>query len=34
MNTDKLIDTYTDREIADILNERGVRTVVSSPWTP
>lgn len=31
---DKLIDTYTDREIADILNERGVRTVVSSPWTP
>jgi DNA invertase Pin-like site-specific DNA recombinase len=31
---DRLIDTYTDKEIADLLNERGVRTVVTSPWTP
>lgn len=30
---DRLIDTYTDGEIADILNERGVRTVVTTPWT-
>jgi len=30
---DQLIDTYTDREIADVLNERGVRTVVTTPWT-
>ncbi len=30
---DCLIDTYTDKEIADILNERGVRTVVTTPWT-
>ena len=29
----RLIDTYTDKEIADLLNERGVRTVVSTPWT-
>src|SRR5258707_14029011 len=28
-----LIDTYTDKEIADVLNERGVRTVVTTPWT-
>lgn len=31
---DHLIDTYTDSEIADLLNERGVRTVVTTPWTP
>ena len=30
---DQLMDTYTDGEIADVLNERGVRTVVSTPWT-
>ena len=30
---DRLIDTYTDGEIANVLNERGVRTVVSTPWT-
>ena len=30
---DKLIDTYTDSEIADVFNERGVRTVVTTPWT-
>lgn len=30
---DCLIDTYTDGEIANVLNERGVRTVVSTPWT-
>jgi len=30
---DELIDTYTDGEIADVLNERGVRTVVTTPWT-
>lgn len=30
---DGLIDTYTDKEIADLLNERGVRTVVTTPWT-
>ena len=30
---DRLIDTYTDGEIADVLNERGVRTVVATPWT-
>lgn len=30
---DQLIDTYTDGEIADVLNERGVRTVVNTPWT-
>ena len=31
---DTLLDTYTDGEIADLLNERGVRTVVATPWTP
>jgi DNA invertase Pin-like site-specific DNA recombinase len=31
---DQLLDTYTDGEIADLLNERGVRTVVTTPWTP
>ena len=30
---DRLIDTYTDAEIADLFNERGVRTVVTTPWT-
>ena len=30
---DHLIDTYTDKEIAELLNERGVRTVVTTPWT-
>jgi DNA invertase Pin-like site-specific DNA recombinase len=30
---DQLVDTYTDAEIADLLNERGVRTVVTTPWT-
>lgn len=30
---DHLIDTYTDKEIAELLNERGVRTVVMTPWT-
>jgi len=30
---ERLIDTYTDGEIANVLNERGVRTVVSTPWT-
>ena len=30
---DRLVDTYTDAEIADLFNERGVRTVVSTPWT-
>jgi len=30
---DRLIDTYADGEIADVLNERGVRTVVTTPWT-
>lgn len=30
---DRFIDTYTDKEIADLLNERGVRTVVTTPWT-
>ncbi len=30
---DRLIDIYTDKEIADLLNERGVRTVVTTPWT-
>ena len=30
---DRLIETYTDGEIADLLNERGVRTVVTTPWT-
>jgi hypothetical protein len=30
---DRLIETYTDGEIADVLNERGVRTVVTTPWT-
>jgi DNA invertase Pin-like site-specific DNA recombinase len=30
---DHLLDTYTDGEIADLLNERGVRTVVTTPWT-
>ena len=30
---DQLLDTYTDAEIADVLNERGVRTVVPTPWT-
>ncbi len=24
---------HTDKEIADLLNERGVRTVVTTPWT-
>ena len=27
---DRLIDTYTDKEIAELLNERGVRTVVTT----
>lgn len=31
---DQLLDTYTDGEIAEVLNERGVRTVVNTPWTP
>ena len=30
---DRLIETYTDKEIAEFLNERGVRTVVTTPWT-
>jgi len=30
---DRLLETYTDGEIADVLNERGVRTVVATPWT-
>ena len=30
---DRLIDTYTDGEIADVLNERGVRTLVTTPLT-
>jgi len=30
---DLLLETYTDGEIADVLNERGVRTVVNTPWT-
>lgn len=30
---DRLIDTYTDKEIAELLNERGVRTVITTPWT-
>ena len=30
---DRLIDIYTDKEIAEFLNERGVRTVVTTPWT-
>ena len=30
---DQLIDTYTDAEIADVFNERGIRTVVPTPWT-
>jgi hypothetical protein len=30
---DRLIDTYIDGEIADVLNERGVRTIVTTPWT-
>jgi len=30
---DRLIDTYTDKEIAEVLNERGVRTVITTPWT-
>lgn len=30
---DRLIDTYTDGKIAGVLNERGVRTVVTTPWT-
>lgn len=30
---DRLIDTYTDAEIAELFNERGVRTVVTTPWT-
>ena len=28
---DRLVDTYTDKEIADLLNERGVRSVVTTP---
>jgi hypothetical protein len=30
---DPVLDIYTDGEIADVLNERGVRTVVTTPWT-
>lgn len=30
---DRLIDTYTDSEIADYLNERGIRTLTPSPFT-
>jgi len=30
---DHLIDICTDKEIAALLNERGVRTVVTTPWT-
>jgi hypothetical protein len=30
---DELLDTYTEAEIADLLNERGVRTATKSPFT-
>lgn len=30
---DALLDTYTEAEIADLLNERGVRTATTSPFT-
>ena len=30
---DNLLDTYTDAEIADLLNERGVRTATMRPFT-
>src|SRR5262249_35029483 len=30
---DDLLDTYTDAEIADLLNERGVRTATMRPFT-
>ncbi len=30
---DELLDTYTDAEIADVLNERGVRTATMQPFT-
>jgi len=30
---DTLLDTYTDAEIADLLNERGVRTATMQPFT-
>jgi hypothetical protein len=30
---DALLDTYTDAEIADLLNERGVRTATLQPFT-
>jgi DNA invertase Pin-like site-specific DNA recombinase len=30
---DELLDTYTDAEIADLLNERGVRTATMRPFT-
>ena len=30
---DALLDTYTDAEIADLLNERGVRTATMQPFT-
>jgi DNA invertase Pin-like site-specific DNA recombinase len=30
---DTLLDTYTDAEIADLLNERGVRTATLQPFT-
>jgi DNA invertase Pin-like site-specific DNA recombinase len=30
---DGLLDTYTDAEIADLLNERGVRTATMQPFT-
>ena len=30
---DELLDTYTDAEIADLMNERGVRTATMRPFT-
>jgi hypothetical protein len=30
---DELLDTYTEAEIADVLNERGVRTATRCPFT-
>jgi DNA invertase Pin-like site-specific DNA recombinase len=30
---DQLVDIYTDKEIAELLNERGVRSVVTTQWT-
>jgi DNA invertase Pin-like site-specific DNA recombinase len=30
---DELLDTYTEAEIADLLNERGVRTATKTPFT-